>query len=725
VTAAPATTGWRRWVRHAAAREFLRSPLFWLGLAIKLVVGSLFASAYLRDSFAPFVNQFVLGGFANPWDAAMQAGQTKAFPYPPAMLYALALPRTVFAWLLPGDPQTVTFATLFVLRLPLLIADIAIGVLLAAWFPQRVKLILVAYWLSPLAFYITYWHGQLDILPTAVFLVSLFFLRRRQWLPAAVVLGVALATKSHLWVAVPFVVVHLLRREGSRVAGLSLLAVVAVAVVCQLPWLLSPEYRAMVFGSDEQRRALALAFPMGDSGLKLIAAPIALVLLWLRFLSYRVMNWDLMLAYLGIAFCVFVLLAPPRPGYFLWSLPFIVAFFARQGGKHLAPFHLYGLACLAFFLTGPESDLYDAVGLLKPEWKGTTPYTELAARVGGEASLTDLRNILFAVAFACMASILMSMYLIGVRSNSIHRMRTKPLLVGMAGDSGAGKDTVCRLLEMALGRNRCNAISGDDYHRWPRGHQMWQVHTHLDVRANDLVKQQNHAIAIARGEGVRKGTYDHATGQFTQDEWVDPSNYVIFAGLHTLALESQRSLYELTVFINPDEPLRRNWKVRRDHAERGYTPAQVLAKLEEREADRLKFIVPQADHAELVVSFRNATPLAVDDLATPLDLVLDVTGNNGFAWGALADELGQVPTLSVEHDSFISTTRQKLTARGTIPATAVAEIAYRLLPNLDEMADRPTFEPDLNGVLQLALLVSLADKLRWAESASPEEHRRR
>lgn len=714
----PAANALFRVTSNPAVREFVGNPLFWGALAVKVVAGTLFASTFLRDYFAPFVNYFVESGLSNPWEFFAARGETRQFPYPPVMLYLMALPRAALGFLLPPGWDSLTVATLFVYRLPLLAADLAIGLLLAYWFPQRVRLVLLMYWCSPLAFYITYWHGQLDVLPTAIFLLSLVFLRRKQLLPFAVTFGAALATKSHLWVALPFVGVYLARRQGTRDMVGALTLTVLSAVLLQLPWLFSRAYLQMVFGSEEQQRVFALSVPLGDDGVKLIVAPIVLAVLWLRFQSYPKTNWDLFLAYLSIVFGVFVLLAPPRPGYFLWSLPFIVCHYGRQGRRQLVSFHLYGIACLAFFLAAPQSDLLDALGLLDPSLQNQSPHPALVRWAGGATNVENLRNLAFAAMFACMSSILLAMYLVGVRNNRIHRMRTRPLLIGIAGDSGAGKDTVCRLLESALGSTRCTTISGDDYHRWPRGHHMWTVHTHLDVRANDLARQRNHAVAIARGEGVSKGTYDHGTGTFTPAEWIDPSNYVIFAGLHTLALESQRNLYELTVFINPDEPLRRNWKVRRDHAERGYAPAEVLRKMEEREPDRLKFILPQEEHAEVVVTFRSRTPLEPDYLSGDLDLDLEITGNNGFTWGPLAEALSRVPTLVVEHDGFLSTTRQRLSIRGTVEATIVRGIAQQLIGGLDELTDAPAFDRDLNGCLQLVLLTCLADKFGWKDVAA-------
>ena len=71
-----------------------------------------------------------------------------------------------------------------------------------------------------------------------------------------------------------------------------------------------------------------------------------------------------------------------------------------------------------------------------------------------------------------------------------------------------------------------------------------------------------------------------------------------------------------------------------------------------------------------------------------------------------------VDTLEIEHEGFLSTTRQSIIFRGTISAAIIQTVAEEIITTLDEMSDGPVFEKDLNGCLQLVLLVSLMDKLQ-------------
>ena len=85
-----------------AVRAFFRSPWFWAGLGVRLFLGSTLASYFLRDLFVPFVNYFVESGFADPWAHFAALGRLNSFPYPPIMLYLMAVPRWLFGPFLPG-----------------------------------------------------------------------------------------------------------------------------------------------------------------------------------------------------------------------------------------------------------------------------------------------------------------------------------------------------------------------------------------------------------------------------------------------------------------------------------------------------------------------------------------------------------------------------------------------------------------------------------------------
>jgi phosphoribulokinase len=79
-------------------------------------------------------------------------------------------------------------------------------------------------------------------------------------------------------------------------------------------------------------------------------------------------------------------------------------------------------------------------------------------------------------------------------------------------------------------------------------------------------------------------------------------------------------MFDVRVYLDPPEELRRRWKVARDCSRRGYTTDQVLAELDRREPDSEAFIRPQRHFADLVVSFRPGESEAQEELDAHLVL---------------------------------------------------------------------------------------------------------
>lgn len=245
---------------------------------------------------------------------------------------------------------------------------------------------------------------------------------------------------------------------------------------------------------------------------------------------------------------------------------------------------------------------------------------------------------------------------------------------------------------------------------------MWEVHTHLDWRANELHRHQEHAIALSRGNSVLKGTYDHATGRFTPAEMVDPRQFLLFQGLHSLSLESVRELLDLKVFLDPEEELRCFWAVQRDCNERGYTPQAAQDRIARRTPDREKYILPQRDLADVVIRFCREAGCDLTDPKVSPRLILEVLATNCHDLFGLAQTLSREPGLRIDHDPAADVRFQLLRFHGTVTAAQLHLAARETIVDFDSFVPGCQFEADLNGCLQVVLLTCLNQRLRWRES---------
>jgi phosphoribulokinase len=208
----------------------------------------------------------------------------------------------------------------------------------------------------------------------------------------------------------------------------------------------------------------------------------------------------------------------------------------------------------------------------------------------------------------------------------MHRARgPRPTMLAIAGDSAAGKTTLARGIVAALGAQRSTSVCVDDYHRYDRAERKELPFTALHPDCNYMQIMEQHLQLLAMGEPVLKPVYDHGTGLLARPRLVEPREVVIAEGLLPLHTKLSRACFDVTVYVDPGEEIRREWKVRRDTTERGYTPDQVLAELARREPESEEFIRAQRREADITVSFgpideRNdppGTPLSATLLLRP------------------------------------------------------------------------------------------------------------
>ncbi|HMQ51203.1 MAG TPA: phosphoribulokinase [Anaerolineae bacterium] len=179
----------------------------------------------------------------------------------------------------------------------------------------------------------------------------------------------------------------------------------------------------------------------------------------------------------------------------------------------------------------------------------------------------------------------------------------RPLMLGVVGDSAAGKTTLTQGLAALMGVEDAILVCTDDYHRCDRAtrRQLDLTALHPDCNYLDIVAQ--HLTLLRRGQAVLKPVYDHRTGTFQAPEYIKPGNFVIVEGLLALSTAPMQRCFDVTIYLDPEETLRRRWKISRDTAERGYTTAEVEAAIERRKADSRVFIWPQKEVADLIVQF--------------------------------------------------------------------------------------------------------------------------
>ena len=214
-------------------------------------------------------------------------------------------------------------------------------------------------------------------------------------------------------------------------------------------------------------------------------------------------------------------------------------------------------------------------------------------------------------------------------------VNTRPIILGVVGDSAAGKTTITRGLVRLLGEQHVTHVAADDYHRFDRRQRAERGITPLHPDCNYMDIMEQDLAHIRAGRAILKPVYQHRDGTFGPPVYVKPRQFTVVEGLLGYHTERLRDVFDVRVFLAPPEPLRRQWKVQRDCSRRGYTTDQVLEELDRREPDSEAFIRPQQRWADIVVSFMEPTGKSDQEHLDALVILRDALAHPDLA--ALVD----------------------------------------------------------------------------------------
>ncbi|NOU87914.1 uridine kinase [Paenibacillus sp. LMG 31460] len=671
--------------------KLLKNRLFIILLFLKIILLAFFSSGYKEQLFVPFVNHFVTN-HSNPWQHDFINNSPNAFPYPAGMLYVLSI----------FDIFTQFFSSLiirnFIFKLPLLVSDIVILIFLVKLYPTKSKEVLTFYFASPIIFYASYIHSQLDLIPTALLIISIYYLVKEKKLVSAIWFGLAISTKFHVIAALPLILIFLWKRSNRSFFHLIIPPV--MYVVISLPFIFSDGFIQYVFRNKEQMQIFNVTFPI--SGISIYMPLLVVMMIYIRFSVYKKINNDLLFSYIGLLFSAFLLFVPPMPAWYIWIVPFLCIYFINAYQRYNEKIYILdailSLSYLVYFVLFHTSIYNDIIFNNKL----------IEIKIMNE----QLKNISFTLLTSCLLAVVYYLYTHGVRSNSMYRKNLSAFTIGIGGDSGSGKSTLLHDIKLLLFHKRILEIEGDGDHKWERGDINWESYTHLNPKANFLHRQSEHLTALKRGENVERVIYDHNTGTFSSPIITKPNDFIVLSGLHPFYLPKMRKNIDLKIYIETEEKLRSHWKVLRDTNKRGYSKEKVLQQINIRLPDAQKYIHPQKSYADLIITYFSDQDFPIGDPQfTPRTLVKFALDSN-IDLEPLVSELGKEGD-EFEHDYSEDLRTQYLIIKEQPKQLNFQNWVDRLVPNKEEIiSNDASFLTGMQGLTQIVILILIADKMK-------------
>ena len=657
-------------------------------ITIKFLLLFLFSSEYSSKLFLPFLNVY-MDGYFNPWQYYYENNlNLDSFPYHGLMLHVFSIPSIFIKTLAIENPILVNF----IFKFPLFIADFTIFFILLKLFAHKQNKIILFYLLNPIIIYSTYVHSQLDIIPIALLMVSLYFLMKEKLLYFSVFLGLALSTKLNILIVIPLLFFYLLKQYGIKKGLLFTLIPFNILFLFDLPYLFSDGFLEMVLFNSKQSLLFDSYYKIGN--LELLLPVAAITTVYLHFLNQNKVNHDLLFFYFGILFTATIFFIYPAPAWYIWLVPFMTIYFIQNKNEDKSKLLYFGFSTiyLIFFIFFYQSEYKDILFLNKT--------------LDFKVDNINLINLSFTLLEITLLSIMYAFYKYGIKSNAVYQ-KIENLTIGIGGDSGVGKTTLLNSLESILG-DKLLQIEGDGEHKWERGDENWEKYTHLDPKANHIHKQAEAVYTLKLNNSIKRSEYDHHTGKFTDALLIKPKEFIAISGLHPFYLPKLRKVIDLKIYMDTDEELRRHWKIIRDTKNRGYSLEKILKQIESRMSDAKKYIYPQKAFSDLIIRYFSINEFTPGDEQEDIKLGLIITLDANIHIENILNKLECQFTWDYNDD--LKTQFIELT---TIPKINYEDIMIDTIINEDEIISADIkWKTGYEGFIQLILLKMISEKLK-------------
>ena len=399
--------------------------------------------------------------------------------------------------------------------------------------------------LNPLLIYSIGILGQLDFVPLTLFITSLYFLRKKNEINSLFFLVLSFSTKIIFIVLLPVVFLYFLKFNKNVNETINTVAITIIpSVVLNLQYFFDQKYKeTILYGVNK-------GLTVVNESAVFLSSSVLLILVFLSFTLFLYWKNLHRLDFIGVCIFTGFMTFPiyitnlSNIGWLLWSFPlFLILFISFE--------YKVKILILVFF--------------------------SLLVFSNGENDYINLpeNNILifeYLIYFFSTVIIYYSLQLL--RKNNFYKIKSFPTLISIAGDSASGKTTLSKMLEDFFGSKFVNQVELDSFHKFERDNPIWKKETHLNPKMNDLINFKDTILNLVNGQTQIVQNYNHLSGKFDSQEKKRIKDFLIIEGLHSLYFEDLNTRFDLKVFLDTEDVLKKETKLARD-IERGKTKEEI------------------------------------------------------------------------------------------------------------------------------------------------------
>ena len=203
------------------------------------------------------------------------------------------------------------------------------------------------------------------------------------------------------------------------------------------------------------------------------------------------------------------------------------------------------------------------------------------------------------------------------------------MIIGIAGGTGSGKNTLTRRLQDAFGDD-VSVVYHDNYYKKHVGLSYEQRaalnYDHPD--SFDTALLVDDLRRLAAGEAIRCPVYDYTIHNRSEETVeVHPTKVVIVEGILIFENKALRNLMDVKIFVDTDADVRILRRILRDVKERGRSLDSVISQyLTTVKPMHEQFVQPSRQHADIVVLEGGHNLVALDMIIQRVRSHIDSAG---------------------------------------------------------------------------------------------------
>lgn len=198
----------------------------------------------------------------------------------------------------------------------------------------------------------------------------------------------------------------------------------------------------------------------------------------------------------------------------------------------------------------------------------------------------------------------------------------KPFIIGIAGGSGSGKTFFLNCFLNHFSESEISLISQDDYYKpkevQPIDENGW-INFDLPICIDDNRLLQDLKLLISGGSVQKKEYTFNVNEENARLLTINSAPIILVEGLFIFHYQEIAKLFDMRIFMDADEELTLNRRIKRDTAERGYSRDMIMYQWINHVLPAYKaYLLPYKDTADKVIM--NNTHVAHDIIEVTKEL---------------------------------------------------------------------------------------------------------